>query len=94
MTAPTSTFEAHVESNTDDFLEDDGTFDGAEAAIQWGRERAPIVMIRLGGSHDTFFSAGVVHAEDEDGNEFPLWPPQERLQGWWQPSPDGWTEGK
>jgi hypothetical protein len=86
MLSPAGRFDAHVASYEDDHYEDGGTFDSAEAAIRWGRERAPIVIIRLGGSHDTFFSAGDVHAENEDGTPFPLWPPHEPPSGWWHPS--------
>ena len=48
--------------------------DGAEAAIEWGRERSETVYIRLGHRGDTYFSAGVVDAEDDDG-PMPVWPP-------------------
>jgi hypothetical protein len=33
---------------------------GAEAAITWGRERADVVVIRLGHTGDTYFSAGEI----------------------------------
>lgn len=85
MVSPASRFEAHVESYKDDHWEDGGTFEGAEAAIEWGRARAPIVMIRLGGRGDTYFSAGDLHAEDEDGSTFPLWPPEVPAGGWRHP---------
>jgi hypothetical protein len=81
MVSPTSSFHAHIESFKDDHYEEGGAFDNAEAAIRWGRERAPIVMIRVGGSHDTYFSAGELHAENEAGTPFPLWPPDEPPSG-------------
>jgi hypothetical protein len=88
MVSPDRSFHAHVESYKDDHYEEGGEFENAEAAIRWGRERANIVMIRLGGTHDTFFSAGEEHAENEDGTPFPPWPPQEPPGGWWQPTDD------
>jgi hypothetical protein len=46
-----------------------------EEAIAWGRERAPVVLVRLGGRE--YFSAG---AEDPVDQDLPRWPPSpERL---------------
>jgi len=50
---------------------EDIELDGAEAAIAWGRERSETVLIRLGNRGDTYFSAGVAPAEDDDG-AYPL----------------------
>jgi hypothetical protein len=87
MTSPKSGFHAHVESYKDDHYEEaGGSFDDADAAITWARERAPIVLVRLGGTHDTFFSAGLELAEDEDGTPFPLRHASEPPNGWWQPT--------
>jgi hypothetical protein len=47
---------------------------GAEAAIRWGGERSNTVLIRLGNRGDTYFSAGSLLAEDDDG-PLPAWPP-------------------
>lgn len=58
---------------------------GAEAAIAWGRERSETVLIRLGNRGDTYFSAGLAPAEDDDGPLpiwSPAWPPP---GGWWEP---------
>jgi hypothetical protein len=41
-----------------------------EEAIAWGRERAPLVLVRLGGAR--CFSAGI---EDPSDQELPRWPP-------------------
>jgi hypothetical protein len=70
-------------------LEDDEIV-GAEAAIVWGRERADVVVIRLGHRGDTYFSAGAVHPRPE-GNEtaLPIWPPDgPPPEGWYTPTPD------
>jgi len=65
-------------------LEDDEVV-GAEAAIAWGRQRADAVLIRLGHTSGTYFSAGAVPAEDPE-RPIPLWPPAEApAKGWWTP---------
>ena len=51
---------------------------GAEAAITWGRERSDRVLIRLGHSEGTYFSAG-----RETVPDMPQWPPS-------GPPPEGW----
>jgi hypothetical protein len=58
---------------------------GAEAAIEWGRQRSDVVRIRLGDSENTYFSAGDKHVDD-----LPLWPPEVPPGGWWTPPPGGW----
>jgi hypothetical protein len=59
--------------------------DGAEAAIEWGRDRSHIVWIRLGNRGDTYFSAGATHPEDDEG-PVPVWPPAGPPPGgWWEP---------
>ena len=59
---------------------------GAEAAIEWGRERSEVIRIRLGSYANTYFSAG-----DERVDDLPLWPPEEPSPGeWWSPPPGGW----
>ena len=62
---------------------------GAEAAIDWGRERSPVVGIRLGNRGDTYFSAGDEHPTDGDPDEFrPHWPPDgPPPEGWWSLPP-------
>jgi hypothetical protein len=61
----------------DDLLADDDVI-GAEAAISWGRERADRVLIRLGHSEGTYFSAGRERVED-----LPEWPPSGPPAGGW-----------
>lgn len=64
---------------------EDVELDGAEAAIEWGRERSETVYIRLGHRGDTYFSAGAVLAADDDG-PMPAWPPTGAPPGgWWVP---------
>jgi hypothetical protein len=54
---------------------------GAEPAIRWGRDRAEVVLIRLG---TTYFSAGdrVLSEDPWDGTPLPPWPPAEPPEGW------------
>lgn len=72
----------------------DEVIGGADAAIEWGRLRADKVLIRLGHSQGTYFSAGAVRpADDEDDEDddvgvIPDWPPVEPPpDGWWYPPP-------
>lgn len=52
---------------------------GAEQAIAWGRDRAQHVLIRLGQTDETYFSAG-----DAPEVDLPRWPPsQPPAAGWW-----------
>src|SRR5581483_12010400 len=72
-------------------LEDDIIF-GAEAAIRWGRDRSDMVLIRLGHSHGSYFSAGTKHpeAQPEEAQPWPPppWPPDAPPpEGWWYPPP-------
>lgn len=65
---------------------DDGDWwEGAEDAIAWARQRAPVVVIRLGSRDDTYFSAGEVDVVDA-GRPMKKWPPLEPSGGWWSPS--------
>ena len=67
-------------------LEDDD-IRGAEAAIEWGRERSDYVLIRLGHRGDTYFSAGTKHPPENPDDPYdeplPIWPPS-------GPPPEGW----
>jgi hypothetical protein len=57
---------------------------GADAAIAWGRERATVVLIRLGHSGDTYFSAG-----ENPAPSVPSWPPETpSSEGWFTPAAD------
>jgi hypothetical protein len=53
-------------------------FDSVDEAIVWGRERAPIVLVRLTGREEDCYSAGRVRAYqylDGSGEAYPQWPP-------------------
>jgi hypothetical protein len=57
---------------------EEADFDSADEAIAWARERADIVVVRLGSTEDTFYSAGVRRANqrlDESGGDYLEWPP-------------------
>src|SRR5207237_10406425 len=76
-----STFQVSWQDCDDDTqtgeLLEDGEVAGAEAAIAWGRERSDQVLIRLGHTEATHFSAGHVHLSDLTGSQgrpYPLWP--------------------
>jgi hypothetical protein len=70
----------HVESYEDDYVErgrpgpDGDSWETVDDAIAWGRARAPIVLVRIGQVH---YSAGEVHAEDDEDRPLPLWPPDD-----------------
>jgi hypothetical protein len=56
---------------------------GADAAIAWGRLRAEQVLIRLGHTHESYFTAGDVPA-GLDTRPLPPWPPAgPPTEGWW-----------
>ncbi len=55
--------------------------DDIEEAIRWGRERADLVLVRLGPDEDDYYSAGerqVTRFVDASGRVYPPWPP-----AWW-----------
>jgi hypothetical protein len=66
---------------------EDAEIDGAEAAIAWGRARSDEVLMRLGNTGETYFSAGDIHLTDDlggGGDPYPLWPPPAPpAEGWW-----------
>jgi hypothetical protein len=65
------------DTQTGELLEHGGEVAGAEAAIAWGRERSDEVLIRLGHTEATYFSAGHVHLTDRvdgTGRALPVWP--------------------
>lgn len=66
----------------DDRVIEDGDIRGADAAIEWGRERSDYVFIRLGHTGDTYFSAGAKHPAPPD-ETLRIWPPD-------GPPPDEW----
>jgi hypothetical protein len=59
-------------------VDEESRFDTVDQAIAWGRERAEVILVRLGGDLEAIYSAGTRHAaENTDGSgwRFPLWPP-------------------
>jgi hypothetical protein len=72
-----------------EMIEDGGEVSSAETAISWGHKRSDRVLIRLGHTEETQFSAGPVRLEETHGNgrSLPLWPPKAPpSEGWWTPS--------
>jgi hypothetical protein len=49
----------------------EGSWDSADAAVAWGRDRCDVVIVRLG-TPPRLFSAG---SRQPDGEELPAWPP-------------------
>jgi hypothetical protein len=78
------------ETQAGELIEDGGEVAGAEAAIAWGRGRSDRVLIRLGHTDETHFSAGYLHLTEQtsrEGRTFPTWPPEgPPPEGWWIPS--------
>jgi hypothetical protein len=71
----------HVESYQDDQYREVGKsgrgndcWDTVEEAIVWARERASIVLVRIGNTH---YSAGATRAEDDENEPLPVWPPEQ-----------------
>lgn len=63
-------------------------FEGADAAVAWGRERSDFVLIGLGWRSDLYFSAGETHISDPEDGPLPTWPPAKPpSEGWWPPRP-------
>jgi hypothetical protein len=59
-------------------LDEESGFDAVDEAIAWGRERAEVILVRLGSDLEAIYSAGRRHAtENTDGSgwQFPPWPP-------------------
>ena len=59
-------------------FDEDAEFDEVEDAIRWGRERAEVVLVRLGSVIEAHYSAGSRPATDYvDGSGWPFapWPP-------------------
>jgi hypothetical protein len=65
-------FVAHREGDDGSFLEASPVemWDDVDEAIAWGRGRAPVVVVRLGNTIDTIYSAGEAPAP-----EARPWPP-------------------
>jgi hypothetical protein len=55
-------------------------FEDADEAIAYARTLASIVLVRLGGTEDTIYSAGETRANryvDGSGLDYPEWPPDD-----------------
>lgn len=77
-----------VSWQNDRVIEDDD-IRGADAAIEWGRQRSDYVFIRLGHRGDTWFSAGAKHPPDNPDEPLPIWPPSgPPPEGWYTPTED------
>ncbi len=75
-------------------VDEEAEFESADEAIAWGRERAGLVLVRLGYSAEAMYSAGERHAAwfiDGSGWRFPLWPPASWPDYTGPPEP-GWPE--
>jgi hypothetical protein len=58
--------------------DEEATFENVDDAIAWGRERAGLVLVRLGADIEACYSAGERAATefiDGSGWPFPPWPP-------------------
>ena len=59
-------------------IDEEASFNTVEEAIAWGRDRADVVLVRLGSNVGAAYSAGVRAATwftDGSGWPFPPWPP-------------------
>jgi hypothetical protein len=62
---------------------EEAEFATAQEAIDWGRERAQIVLVRLSGREEDCYSAGERKAHEYvDGSGYPykLWPPEDWVE--------------
>ena len=50
-------------------------FDEVQEAVEWGRARARLVLVRLGPSDQEMYSAGEARAYRGRNDPFPEWPP-------------------
>jgi hypothetical protein len=58
-------------------LEEGPGWDDTQTAVAWGRERAPIVLVRVGRDEHSIYSAGVTPATrfaDGSGEPYREWP--------------------
>jgi hypothetical protein len=60
---------------------EEAEFDTVGEALEWSRERADLVLVRMGPSDREMYSAGDARAFRGEDDPFPEWPPP------------GWTEG-
>jgi hypothetical protein len=64
-------------SEPPEMLEQGPGWDDLHDAVAWGNERAPRVMVRLGTTEDTIYSAGEIRLTrnaDGSGVPYPIWP--------------------
>jgi hypothetical protein len=60
-----------------ELLEEGPGWDDLHDAVAWGKARAPRVLVRLGATDDTIYSAGEIrltHNADGSDTPYPLWP--------------------
>jgi hypothetical protein len=50
-------------------------FETVAAAVEWARERGPLVLVRLGPTPDSMYSAGEKQAMQDATLPFATWPP-------------------
>src|SRR4051794_14796621 len=69
----------HIESYEDPGYYEEGKsgrdgdwWSSVDDAIAWARARTKVVVVRVGNTH---YSAGAIHAEDDEDSPLPLWPP-------------------
>jgi hypothetical protein len=70
--------EWHATTGGTEELDEDAEFDAVDDAIRWGRERAEVVVVRLGSVIESHYSAGfrpATHYVDGSGWPYPPWPP-------------------
>lgn len=74
-------------------LDEQGGFATVEEAVAWGRARAELVLVRLGGDVEAVYSAGSRPAtwSFDGGWPFPPWPPATWPDYRGPPEP-GWPE--
>lgn len=72
-------------------VDEEAEFATVEEAIAWGRERADVLLVRLGGDIEACYSAGSRSATrfvDGSGWPFPAWPPVDWPDYRGPPEPD------
>jgi hypothetical protein len=75
-------------------IDEESGFDTVDDAIAWARERADIVLVRLGADAEAVYSAGRRPARwstDDSSWPFPPWPPKSWPDYTGPPEP-GWPE--
>ena len=86
--------EWHATTGGTEVLDEESEFDSVDDAIRWGRERADVVIVRLGADFEAHYSAGSRAATlftDGTGWRFPVWPPSSWPDYVGPPEP-GWPD--